>query len=75
MSIIKQFNQKKQVYKVTYKLSKDICNSAVQINLAGDFNNWNIESIPMKKNKSGEFSATVDLKKGQEYEFKYIFVG
>ena len=26
----------------------------------------------MKKNKGGEFSTSIDLKQGMEYEFKYI---
>jgi 1,4-alpha-glucan branching enzyme len=75
MSLKKQFDEKKRVCKVTFTLAKDIANSANQINLAGEFNNWDIESIPMKKLKGGEFSASVDLKQGREYEFKYIIDG
>jgi len=75
MSIKKHFDDKKQVCKVTFTLAKDIANSAKQISLAGDFNNWDIESIPMKKNKGGEFSASIDLVEGRQYEFKYIVDG
>jgi len=75
MSIKKQFDIKKRICKVTFTLAKDIAISANRVNLAGDFNNWDIESIPMKKNKGGEFSVSVDLKQGREYEFKYIIDG
>jgi 1,4-alpha-glucan branching enzyme len=75
MSIIKHFDDKKHSCKVTFTLAKDIASSAKHINLIGDFNNWDIESIPMKKNKGGEFSASVDLKQGKEYEFKYLIDG
>jgi len=75
MSLKKQFNEKKRVCKVTFTLTKDFAHSANQINLAGEFNNWDIESIPLKRQKGGEFSASVDLKQGREYEFKYVIDG
>jgi 1,4-alpha-glucan branching enzyme len=75
MSLKKQYNQTKPVCKVTFKLAKDFTNSANQVVLAGDFNDWDIESIPMKKLKSGEFTATVDLEKGREYQFRYLIDG
>ena len=75
MSIKKQFDQKKQICKVTFTLTKDIANTAKQISLTGDFNYWDVESIPMKKLKGGEFSVSIDLKQGREYEFKYLFIG
>ena len=72
MSLKKHFDEKKRQCKVTFTLAKDKANSAKYINLAGEFNNWDIESIPMKKNKAGEFSASVDLNQGREYQFKYV---
>ncbi len=75
MSIKKHFDGKKPICKVTFTVDKDIANSANRINLAGDFNHWDIESIPMKKLKGGEYSVSVDLKNGKEYEFKYIING
>jgi 1,4-alpha-glucan branching enzyme len=75
MSLKKQFDEKKRVCKVTFTLAKDIANFANRINLAGDFNNWDIESIPMKKLKGGEFSVSIDLEKGREYQFKYLIDG
>jgi|ERR1035437_1091551 1,4-alpha-glucan branching enzyme len=75
MSLKKQYIKTKPVCKVTFILAKDIATSANQVNLAGDFNNWDIESIPMKKAKSGEFTASVELEKGKEYQFKYLIDG
>jgi 1,4-alpha-glucan branching enzyme len=75
MSLKKQYVEKKPVCKVTFKLEKELVNSANHVSLAGDFNDWDIESIPMKKLKSGEFSATLDLEKGKEYQFRYLIDG
>ena len=75
MSIKKQFDKNKPVCKVTFNLANSNTNNALRVNLAGDFNNWNIESIPMKKISNSGFSVSVDLKKGREYQFKYLVDG
>jgi 1,4-alpha-glucan branching enzyme len=75
MSLKKQYIKAKPVCKVTFILANDIASSAKQVNLAGDFNNWDIESIPMKKAKTGEFTASLELEKGREYQFKYLING
>lgn len=72
MSLKKQYLKSKPVCKVTFVLAKEIAN---RVNLLGDFNNWNIENIPMKKSKSGDFSVSIDLEKGKEYQFKYLIDG
>ena len=72
MSLKKQYSEKKPVCKVTFVLTKNIADSASKVALAGDFNDWDTKSIPMKKLKSGEFSVSVDLKIGREYQFKYL---
>jgi 1,4-alpha-glucan branching enzyme len=75
MSLRKQFHETKPVCKVTFILPKDIVSSASKVNLAGDFNQWNTDSIPMKKLKGGEYTVTVALEKGKEYQFKYLIDG
>jgi len=75
MSLKKQFDEEKPVCKVTFKLTEDIVNSAKRVNLAGDFNNWDAQNIPMKKLKGGVYTATVELPKGREYQFKYLIDG
>ncbi len=75
MSLKKQFNEKKSVCKVTFNLANNAAVSAQKAHLTGDFNGWDIESIPMKKNKGGGFSVSIDLEKGHEYQFKYLIDG
>jgi len=75
MSLKKQFDAKKPVCKVTFTVTKSITNSANCIHLDGDFNNWNIENLPLKKVKNGSFSVTIELEKGKAYQFKYLVDG
>jgi 1,4-alpha-glucan branching enzyme len=75
MSQKKQFQEKEPVCKVTFIMSKDVVGSVERVNLAGEFNNWNTKSIPMKKNRNGDFSVSIDLEKGREYHFKYVIDG
>ena len=42
MSLKKQFDSKKHLCKVTFTLAKDIADASNRVNLAGDFNNWDI---------------------------------
>jgi len=75
MSIKKFYAKATPSCKVTFSLANEIAASANHANLAGDFNNWNTESIPMKKSKNGKFSVSIDLEKGREYQFKYFIDG
>lgn len=75
MSLKKQYSEANAKCKVTFKLTKEIAGSVNNAFLAGDFNGWDTESIPMKKLKNGEFSTSVNLDKGKEYQFKYLIDG
>ena len=72
MSIKKKFLKSKPVCKVTFRLPEEIGNSTKTANLVGEFNGWNFLATPMRKLKSGAFTATVDLKRGREYQFRYL---
>ena len=72
MALTKKFLKTKPVCKVTFKVSAALANGAAALFLAGDFNAWDTSSIPMKKNKAGDFSVTVDLNTGCAYQFKYL---
>jgi len=72
MSMHKIFHKENPVCKVTFKLNKEVAASAMQVNLVGDFNNWDKENIRMKKIKTGGFSIAVNLDIGKDYEFKYL---
>lgn len=47
---------------------------AKEVNLAGNFNNWDAKSLPMKKNKKGQWKAAVRLLPGR-YEYRYFADG
>jgi 1,4-alpha-glucan branching enzyme len=47
---------------------------ALEVSLAGDFNNWNATADLMKKNKKGTWKASVSLKPGR-YEYRFIVDG
>ena len=72
MSIKKQYLKTKPVCKVTFRISEEIGNSAGTAHVVGEFNNWDFYSTPMKKLKKGAFTATLNLEKGREYQFRYL---
>ncbi|MDC0602423.1 isoamylase early set domain-containing protein [Aliiglaciecola sp.] len=72
MSFKKQYLKSKPVCKVTFKLTKEEAKNAENVRLVGDFNDWDLSSIPMKKLKNGSFSSTVELPKDAEYQFRYL---
>lgn len=72
MSIKKKCLESKPKCSVTFKLSKDLANSYKEIYLVGDFNRWDEKADSMKKLKNGEFSITISLDKGNDYQFKYL---
>ncbi len=75
MSIKKQFLKSKPVCKVSFRISAEEANGAKKIQVLGDFNNWNLKAKPMKSLKSGDFTQTVELETGKEYQFRYLIDG
>jgi len=72
MSLKKKFLKSKPICKVTFSLPKEATYGSNAVLLLGDFNNWDKkQGIPMKLRK-GEFTATVDLPSGAEYQFRYL---
>lgn len=63
--------QTKRGVSVTFEV--DYLPDAEQIEIAGDWNDW--ELVPMKKYKNGKHKALVRLEKGQEYQFRYRIDG
>ena len=72
MSIKKQYLKSKPVCKVTFRISERVGNAAATAHVVGEFNNWDFSSTPMKKLKTGAFTTTLNLKKGREYQFRYL---
>ena len=69
----KQYLKSKPEVKVTFSLPAAVQGETVF--LVGDFNEWNESATPMKKQKDGSFSVTLNLAKGGEYHFRYLVNG
>jgi 1,4-alpha-glucan branching enzyme len=66
----KQHLKTKPVCKVTFMLPSQVQGETAF--LVGDFNEWDEGATPMKRKKDGSFSVTLDLKPGEEYQFRYL---
>lgn len=69
----KQFLKTKPVCKVTFSLPPSVQGDSVH--LVGDFNSWDEQATPMKRQKDGGFTVTLDLEKGKEFQFRYLVNG
>jgi 1,4-alpha-glucan branching enzyme len=73
MSIKKQYLKDK--CKVTFKLDKKVIGAATKASIVAEFNEWKIGKTPMKPLKNGDFTVTVTLDKGREYQYRYVVDG
>jgi len=72
MSVRKRYLKTRPVGKVTFRLPADDAGDAKSVALVGDFNEWDPGATPMKRLHNGEFTVTVDLDTGREYQFRYL---
>ena len=72
MAIRKQFLKTRPVCKVTFKIPDAIGNGATDAKVVGEFNDWSTSATPMKRQKNGIFSVTIDLETGRSYQFRYL---
>ena len=72
MSLKKQYFKTKSTCKVTFRLPADLAMDAKKASVVGDFNKWNPKKGMMKKLKSGEFTAVIEIEKDNEYQFRYF---
>jgi 1,4-alpha-glucan branching enzyme len=70
--VIKEYLKKSQACKVTFRLPRIAASDAKSVCIVGDFNNWSIHSHPMRKLKSGDYTITLELEPGREYQFRYF---
>ncbi len=75
MSIKKQHLKTKPICKVTFRIPEEVGQTAEKASVVGEFNDWDSSATPMKKLKSGAFTATVELETGKEYQFRYLLNG
>ena len=69
----KQILKSKSICKVTFYTAQEI--EAENVNLVGDFNDWDEEATPMEALKDGRFKITLNLEKDVEYQFRYLVNG
>jgi 1,4-alpha-glucan branching enzyme len=72
MSLKKQYLKTKDRCKVTFRVPKAAAPGAKTVHIVGEFNDWSTVKTPMKRLKSGEFTAVVDLVPGRAYQFRYL---
>jgi 1,4-alpha-glucan branching enzyme len=60
---------------VTFVLPKEAAPEAESVCILGEFNNWVQDANPLKKQKSGNFTVTLELEAGRSYRFRYIIDG
>jgi 1,4-alpha-glucan branching enzyme len=75
MSFKKQFLKSKPVCKVSFRLDAAEASGAKKVQLLGDFNDWFIHTEPMTALKSNDFTITLELEAGKEFQFRYLIDG
>jgi len=75
VALKKQFLKTKPECKVTFEIGKEAAAGAKTIVLVGDFNDWDEKGLPLKKNKGGGFSISLNLETGKQYQFRYLIDG
>ncbi len=71
----KQYLKNRPNCKVTFCLCKEAVRDASKVTVVGDFNGWDENATPLKKQKDGGFSVTVEIECGKEYRFRYLIDG
>ncbi len=70
--LTKRYLKSRPVCKVKFTLPEAIM--AHTAFLVGDFNDWDMRAMPMKK-VGRQFTLTIELLPGREYQFRYLVNG
>lgn len=68
----KQFSKSKPTCKVTFSLPKEAVGKGKSVELVGEWNDWNEKKAVKMKASKGNYTATLDLETGRNYEFRYL---
>jgi 1,4-alpha-glucan branching enzyme len=74
----KQYLKSRKVSKVTFEIPKNEFPEGIEIqnvNLVGEFNDWDITATPMKYLKKGAYQSILELEPGRAYQFRYLVNG
>jgi 1,4-alpha-glucan branching enzyme len=66
-------NNGKEYAQVTFTIPNTLW--ADQIYLVGDFNDWDRTAHPLRHDRDGNWTITVDLEAGRAYQFRYLIDG
>lgn len=72
MSIKKQYLKDKPACKVTLVLPSTMAHRAQNVNVVGEFNDWDKHATSMTCQKDGSFKAVLELDKDHDYQFRYL---
>ncbi|KHE92809.1 MAG: isoamylase early set domain-containing protein [Candidatus Scalindua rubra] len=75
IGIKKEYLKEMHVCRVTFTLPEAAAPDVESVYIVGDFNNWNTSANPMKRFENGDYSTTLDLETGKEYQFLYLIDG
>jgi len=75
MALKKRQLKSKPCCKVTFTISKEQVRDASKVFLVGEFNEWKPGATPLRRQKDGSFTRTLDLESGHEYQFRYLIDG
>jgi 1,4-alpha-glucan branching enzyme len=64
----KRYLPRRQV-EVTFRMPP--LDGVVELSLRGDFNDWALEGVPLRKEPDGGWVATLVLDSGRSYRFRY----
>lgn len=67
----KQVFKSKATAKVTFNLPKKAIEGAKEVRVLGEFNNWDWDKAPVMKSEKTNYTATIELAAGQQYQFRY----
>jgi 1,4-alpha-glucan branching enzyme len=75
MTVKKRYLKSKPECRCTFVLPKEAAPNADTVALAGDFNDWSVDSHPMKKLKNGDFKIELNLPAGQQHQYRFCING
>ncbi len=71
MPLSKTYSKDKSRCKVVFSLPEGAAGGARKLFLAGEFNDWNLTGLPLRKAK-GIFSASLELPAGSPYQYRFL---
>ncbi|RMG68147.1 MAG: glycoside hydrolase [Nitrospirae bacterium] len=68
----KQYLKTKPLCRVTFRLPREAAPDARSVVIVGDFNNWDRKATPLKHLKNGDWTVTINLERGRQYQYRYL---